>query len=706
MVDWLSAHSHIAYLAVFLLALSESLPIIGVVVPGTAVILALSALVPGGVVKLWPLLVAATAGAIVGDGLSFWLGHRYHREILGRWPLNRYPALIERSEAFFEKNGDRSVFIARFAPGVRAFVPLLAGMLGLPARRFYVVNIASALVWAPAHILPGVLFGASFRALGKAAKPAAILLVVLVATGWVAWRLARWLSRRAVPLLGAGIIRLRGWAGRRDTLFGRAVASLLDPERSEARVVALMLFILAGAAWVFLGILEDVVNGDPLVVADRAIYTALQELRSPVSDAVMIAITELGDTKVVVAMTAIVFLWLAWERAWRTAAFWLVAVAGASALNTVIKVALHRARPDELLYSGWSAFSFPSGHSTTNMALYGFLTFLVARGLRPIPQVAVALGGVALIFLIAFSRLYLGAHWFSDVAGGATFASAWLMLLGLFYLRRPAERIGAPALLVAACAGLGLAGGGNIFQNHAIDVQRYAVKQVETVIVADWPTTGWRTLPAQRVDLTGEDEEPMTVQWAGSLEALQAALQQDGWKPAVDWSFSTAATWLTPSTDAAVLPVVPLFDSGRLPALTLVRPSGTPATSRLVLRLWATDMELEDAVPLWTGSVVEERLRRPLSLGTLALTQPDLNAPRQVLAQALGGSLLARADVPPAAAWDGRVLLARQKQGAGSRDQLPSSTGRCWPLRCGAKWVEIQVDKPMPRFILRLAGSD
>lgn len=658
-VDWLSGHSHIAYLAVFLLALSESVPIIGAVVPGTAVILALSALVPSGVVKLWPLLIAATAGAIVGDGLSFWLGHRYHREIFGRWPLSRYPELVERSEAFFKKHGDKSVFIARFVPGVRAFVPLLAGMLGLPVWRFYAVNIASALVWAPAHILSGVLFGASFRALGTAAKPVAILLAIVIATGWVAWRLAGWASRRAVPLLGSGIAHIRGWAERHDSGFCRAVAGLLDPERSEGRIVALMLATLAGAAWVFLGILEDVVNGDPLVVADRAIYTALQELRSPVTDALMIAITELGDTKVVVAMTAIVVLWLAFERAWRTAAFWLVAVGGASALNTVVKVTLHRARPDELLYSGWSAFSFPSGHSTTNLVLYGFLTFLIARGLRPIPQISVALGGATLIFLIAFSRLYLGAHWFSDVAGGATFGSAWLMLLGLFYLRRPVERIGAPALLVATCAGLLLAGGGNIFQNHTIDVQRYAVQQVEPVIVADWQTTGWQTLPTRRVDLTGEDEEPLTVQWAGSLGALQAALQQQGWKPAVDWSPTTAATWLNPAADAAVLPVVPLFDSGRLPALTLVRPSGVPATARLVLRLWATDKELADATPLWTGTVVEERVHHPLSLGTLTSTQPDLSAPRQTLAEALGGSLLSRADAPADAEWDGRVLLAR-----------------------------------------------
>ena len=664
-IDWLSAHSHIAYFAVFLLALSESIPMIGVIVPGTAVILALSALVPSGVLVLWPLLAAATLGAIVGDGVSFWLGHRYQCEVLGRWPLNRYPELIERSEAFFKRHGDKSVFIARFAPGVRAFVPLFAGMLGMSVRRFYVVNIASALVWAPSHILPGVLVGATLGALGAASKPLAILLIILLAAGWVTWRLVRSTIRRAVPLLNVGIAEMPSWAETRDTWLSRSVASLLDPERSEARVLALMLVLLGGAAWLFFGVLEDVVNGDPLVLADSAIYNALQEVRTPVGDAIMIGITELGDIRVVVAVTAIVFLWLLWKRAWRTAVFWLVAVAGASALNTVIKVTLHRARPDELLYSGWSAFSFPSGHSTTNMVLYGFLAFLIARELRPALQLSVALGAAALIFLIAFSRLYLGAHWFSDVVGGAAFGSGWLTLLGLFYLRRPVERIGSSALLVAASTALLFAGGGNIYRSHATDVERYAAKSAtETVAVADWWATGWQTLPERRIDLTGEVEEPLTFQWAGGLQDLKNSLQPDGWRPSIGWTPATALKWLTASTGAAGVPVVPLFASGRLPYLTLVRSWGSPANSpsRLVLRLWTTDLELTGGQPLWMGSVTEERIYRPLWLITLASTQPDFNALRQALAQSFeGGSLVSWAGEQPSNEWDGRVLLAHQK---------------------------------------------
>lgn len=80
------------------------------------------------------------SGAIVGDGVSFWLGHRYHEKIVGLWPLNRNPALKERSEAFFTRHGNKSVFLARFIPGVRAFIPLFAGIAGMSSFRFYIAS--------------------------------------------------------------------------------------------------------------------------------------------------------------------------------------------------------------------------------------------------------------------------------------------------------------------------------------------------------------------------------------------------------------------------------------------------------------------------------------------------------------------------------------------------------------------------------------
>ena len=157
LIAFVSANPWLAYLTLFLAALLEAVPVVGSVVPGSTIILALSALVPSGDLQLVWVLLAAIAGALLGDGSAFWIGHRAQREILSAWPMSNYPRLVAQSEAFFHRWGTLAVFFARFVPPIRAFVPMTAGALAMAPLRFYAVNIPAILLWAPAHVLPGVL---------------------------------------------------------------------------------------------------------------------------------------------------------------------------------------------------------------------------------------------------------------------------------------------------------------------------------------------------------------------------------------------------------------------------------------------------------------------------------------------------------------------------------------------------------------------
>ena len=197
-IDFIGGHPHFAVTAIFLLALSEAIPVVGTVVPGSTLIIGICALATGAHVNPWPLLAAAIVGAIFGDGLSFWLGHHYHTEILLRWPLNRYPQFIDRSEAFIKTYGGASVFLARFIAVVRAFVPLVAGILGMSSRQFYAANILSALVWAPAHVFPGVLLGMAPNLAGLSPGQLATLLIVGLIAVSGAVRASRSVANRSV----------------------------------------------------------------------------------------------------------------------------------------------------------------------------------------------------------------------------------------------------------------------------------------------------------------------------------------------------------------------------------------------------------------------------------------------------------------------------------------------------------------------------
>ena len=157
LIALVSAHAWLAYFTLFLAALLEAVPVLGSLVPGSTIILALSALIPGGELQLVKVLTAAAFGAVIGDGTAFWIGHRSKREILSAWPMSRYPGVIAQSETFFHRWGTLAVFLARFVPPIRAFVPITAGALAMPPLRFYAGNIPAILRWAPAHVLPGVL---------------------------------------------------------------------------------------------------------------------------------------------------------------------------------------------------------------------------------------------------------------------------------------------------------------------------------------------------------------------------------------------------------------------------------------------------------------------------------------------------------------------------------------------------------------------
>jgi membrane-associated protein len=199
LVKFVAINPWLGYLTLLLAALLEAVPVVGSVVPGSTIILALSALVPGGELQLPWVLLAAVAGALLGDGSAFWAGHRSQREILKTWPLTSYPRVVAQSEAFFQHWGTWAVFFARFVPPIRAFVPVTAGALGMAPARFYAVNIPAVLLWAPAHVLPGVLAVSALHQYGGIPHHSGIAkhywMLTVVAGALLIW-LAIWARRR------------------------------------------------------------------------------------------------------------------------------------------------------------------------------------------------------------------------------------------------------------------------------------------------------------------------------------------------------------------------------------------------------------------------------------------------------------------------------------------------------------------------------
>jgi membrane protein DedA with SNARE-associated domain len=156
-VRLIEAHQAWAGVVVGLLAFGESLILIGILLPGTTVLVIVGGLVGAGLIQPLPVVLAAIIGATLGDIVSYYLGIWLGRGVVHKWPLNRHRREIARARLFFRRYGFAAIFVGRFFGPIRATVPLVAGMMGMNRARFQLANILSALIWAPAILMPGWL---------------------------------------------------------------------------------------------------------------------------------------------------------------------------------------------------------------------------------------------------------------------------------------------------------------------------------------------------------------------------------------------------------------------------------------------------------------------------------------------------------------------------------------------------------------------
>ena len=260
----LAGHSAWMLTVVFLAAFLEAIAVIGTFIPGSTAMFLAGALTGTGSLSLGWVFVWAIVGAIAGDGMSFWLGSRYKERIVQLWPFRKHPELLDAGHRFFRKHGAKSVVLARFIGPLRAIVPVVAGMLGMPPLRFYAMNVLSALLWAPAHILPGVVFGASVLLAGAVSFRLVVILALLVCIVWLSFRGAGFLLSHANAWSSAAGRHLGSWACRHPGPLGRVARKMLDPETPDATNILVTSLIVLVAGALFFGVLGDVISGDPL----------------------------------------------------------------------------------------------------------------------------------------------------------------------------------------------------------------------------------------------------------------------------------------------------------------------------------------------------------------------------------------------------------------------------------------------------------
>ncbi|MBS3804990.1 MAG: bifunctional DedA family/phosphatase PAP2 family protein [Oleiphilaceae bacterium] len=418
---WLTNNPAWLAMALILIALTESLAVAGLIVPGVALLFMTALLAAQAGMPMINTLLWAALGAVIGDTLSFWLGQKFQGRLHSVWPFNRYPGILGRGEVFFRQHGGKSVFIGRFVGPLRPVIPLVAGAFHMSARRFLAFNLTSALAWAPVYVLPGFLVG-SAMAEDVTLPPLfytllTISLLCLALVYALVMRIQWGLHSNSEPYQ-----RLQKWmAGHPDTLeFWRSFTSQRPNQSGEFPLASATLALAATALFLIWSLLT-LATGllDPL---DQQVSEFFLTLRHPLFDPPMLVLSLLGDPWLMLLTTLIAAL-VFWLRGYYAAA---LHVGLATATTIVVIWALKEGfavnRPAVVSQPPGTA-AYPSGHAAGITVICGLAASFIAREWPARKRWAIYLAFALPMVMVALSRIYLGVHWFTDVVGG--------LLLGL-----------------------------------------------------------------------------------------------------------------------------------------------------------------------------------------------------------------------------------------------------------------------------------
>jgi membrane protein DedA with SNARE-associated domain/membrane-associated phospholipid phosphatase len=427
---------HWGYLVIFIVVALECQALLGLVMPGESLVLVGGFFAEQGLLDPGVLIFVVSIAAILGDSVGYELG----RHLGQGWLLKKGARFglrqehLDRVDDFFVRHGGKAVFGSHFLHLLRALMPFVAGSRRMRYLKFVVFNAMGCIVWATVYVVLGYLAGASWHVaakwIGRASEIVGGALLFTIALGWL-WH---WLGRHEADVKRRWQVvadHPRVAAMRRR--FAPQLEFLLDrlsPHGYLGLHLTMGVLLLIGASWLFGGIAQDVVAGDPLTVIDQYVAAWFHERRTSGLTTSMQLMTGLASSTWVTGVTLVAALVLWWKKCWYRLLALVFVLPGGMVLAFLLKIAFQRHRPSFadsfLIFHG---YSFPSGHTMAAMLLYGLLAVFAVTSIEAWRwRVGTVLGAFVMVLLVGFSRVYLGAHYLSDVLGAAAAGLAWLAL--------------------------------------------------------------------------------------------------------------------------------------------------------------------------------------------------------------------------------------------------------------------------------------
>ena len=440
LIQILTKLQNFSYLLVFLISFVESLAFVGLFIPGTIFNVFIGFLAGKGMFDIYDLFGFAFAGAILGDGISFYLGKRAKK--LFR-PDNRIfkSNYLTKGEEFFKKHGPKSIFLGRFIGPIRPIIPFVAGMFEMKTKKFIFWNILSAFAWATFYLFLGYFFGQTWQIIAAWSSRTGIFVLVLLL-----FLLLFYLLKKLILTEGKRLFLfcksiffsiIQGVTKNPEVinliknypLIFRFLNHRLDRTKFTGLPLTLFALLFIYIFSLLFGITRAILKTAPIFEADIRIENLLFVFRYPGISRVFAWITILGQWQFCISVIIIASLLLYfWRKKEYILPFWLT-ILGNEIFVYFGKLLFHRPRPEGLGSYLEDSFAFPSGHSALAVVLYGFIVYFLWRNFKSWKnKMNIAFLGFLIMIAIGFSRLYLGVHYLSDVLGGYLLGLLWLII--------------------------------------------------------------------------------------------------------------------------------------------------------------------------------------------------------------------------------------------------------------------------------------
>jgi membrane protein DedA with SNARE-associated domain len=431
------------YLVVGVMAFFETGAFVGLIAPGETFLIFGGVVAGQGTISLVALIAIVWTCAVLGDLASFYAGRKLGRKFLVKHgpKVSITEERLHAVEAFFDRHGGKAIFLGRFVGVVRAVNPFLAGSSGMPLKRFLPYDVIGAGAWATMLLVLGYIFWQSFdRVLHYAEQGTLALGTTIVALAVLIWlyrhyrveenrrHAAEWIDRQlerpALRPLASVLRPLWRWSRRPRRFFWNRIT----PGELGLELTTLLAFAAVG---LFAFAANAITLHDKaLVTGDRTAFEWVGKIRTGTLDDIARALTHLGSTPVVgaAAILACIAL-LARRRRIEAVALASGCVLTWAAVN-IAKAVVDRPRPTGSLVDTMSQ-SYPSGHAAYAVAWIAIAVVLS----RTVPGLArttiLVVAATVLAVVVGGTRIYLRAHYLSDVVGGIGLSAAIFALCGM-----------------------------------------------------------------------------------------------------------------------------------------------------------------------------------------------------------------------------------------------------------------------------------